>query len=245
MNKKYIMSEGTFKCKETNETTNTISGKLVGLRVIVPEGGSETIQLDLQDDSGEEPVVNTLSILHYGDASTKILRCLYGIAEIIRDKVLTFTLEDREGRKKLIKISADGEVLTPCGTVEPYAYDKKLVTDKCLVVLKNAFSFKFPVLVFANEDRFSGNAQEVADYIRDLKSSGRGGELTVVKTVFTSINSANGYMKAIKDLAATRGFQCFRNEEDIDLIWEAFNEVAPEDEGSEHETVESDENEDS
>ena len=154
-------------------------------------------------------------------------------------------MEDREGRKKLIKISADGEVLTPCGTVEPYAYDKKLVTDKCLVVLKNAFSFKFPVLVFANEDRFSGNAQEVADYIRDLKSSGRGGDLTVVKTVFTSINSANGYMKAIKDLAATRGFQCFRNEEDIDLIWEAFNEVAPENEGSEHETVESDENEDS
>ena len=112
MNKKHIMSEGTFKCKETNETTNTISGKLVGLRVIVPEGGSETIQIDLQDDSGEEPVVNTLSILHYGDASTKILRCLYGIAEIIRDKVLTFTMEDREGRKKLIKISADGEVLT-------------------------------------------------------------------------------------------------------------------------------------
>ena len=67
----------------------------------------------------------------------------------------------------------------------------------------------------------------------------------MVKTVFTSINSANGYMKAVKDLAATRGFQCFRNEEDIDLIWEAFNEVAPENEGSEHETVESDENEDS
>lgn len=221
------MSKGAFKCKDTDETTNTISGKLVGLRVIAPEEGAEKIQLDLQDDSGEEPVINTLSILHYGDASTKILRCLYGIAEIIRDKVLTFTLEAREGHSSLITVSADGEILTPCGTVEPYAYDKKLVTDKCLVVLKGAFNFKFPVLVFANDDKFTGNASEVADYIRDLKSAGRGNELTVVKTVFTSISGANGYMKAISDLAATRSFQCFRDEEDIDLIWDAFNEEAP------------------
>lgn len=234
---KYIMSNGTFKCKENEETVNAISGKLVGIRSVTSESGNESVQLDLAEGEGDETVVRTLSLKKYGDASLKVLRSLYGIAEIIIGKVLTISLEPRDGRSALITVSADGEVLVPCGSVEPYAYDKKLLTDKVLVVLKRCFDFKVTVLVYANQDgsyptNYDGefDVEAAAGYIRELRRAGRESEITLKKTTFNSSAAANGYLKALKDLAPVKTFMVIRNDVDIETLIDAFNEELPADE---------------
>lgn len=232
---KYIMKNGSFVCKENNnETVNAISGTIVGLRTVKPEEGSEAIQIDLKEGEGEDAVVRTLSILKYGDASLKILRCLFGIAEIIIGKVITISLEEREGHKALITISADGEVLPACGTVEPYAYDKKLLTDKILVVLKRCFEYKTVILVYGNKDGFypvdeydEFDFVQSANYIRDLRRAGRAAELTLKKTVFNNASATKGYLKALGDLSGVANFKIIHDEDGINTLMEAFTEDLP------------------
>lgn len=229
---KYIMSNGAFVCRENNnEVVSSISGKIIGFRTVTPDGESEKVQIDLAEGDGDDAVVRTLNLKKYGDASLKILRCLFGIAEIIRDKVITISLEEREGHSALISVSADGELLTPCGSVEPYAYDKKLLTDKTILVLKRCFDFKKTILVYANRDNvlddFDDNVESVAEYILDLRRSGRENELTVKKVTFTSVSGANAYLKALRDLQGVAPFRYTCDEDAIALIWEAFTKELP------------------
>lgn len=232
---KYIMSNGAFVCRENNnEVASSISGKIIGFRTVTPDGESEKVQIDLAE--GDDAVVRTLNLKKYGDASLKILRCLFGIAEIIRDKVITISLEEREGHSALISVSADGELLTPCGSVEPYAYDKKLLTDKIILVLKRCFDFKKTILVYANRDNvlddFDENVERVAEYILDLRRSGRENELTVKKVTFTSVSGANAYLKALRDLYSVSAFRYTCDEDEVAIIWEAFTKEIPVEESS-------------
>jgi len=226
---KFIMKDGKFVAKEEQITVNAISGTLAGVRVFVPEQGKPKLQLDLKD--GEN--VNTLSLRLYADPALNILRCLYGIAEIIADKVLTISLEEREGHDSFIHVSADGEELPRCGEVEAYAYDRKLFTDKCYGVLKRCFDFKKAVLVYANADGIypatCEDVQAVVDYIHEMRRLGRSGELTVKKTVFTNPGAAKGYLKALRDLGTVRGFRVFYDEEAIEAIWTAYTDELPAD----------------
>ena len=240
---KYIISNGMFVCKDNEQpvTTNSISGTLVGFRVIAPENGSEKVQIDLKDtdDEGVEQV-NTLTLRKYGDASLKILRCLFGIAEIISGKVLTISLEEREGHSALIHVGADSEELPAAGCVEPYAYDKKLLTDKIIGVLKRCLEFKRTILVYTNADKvypetIDGDLDVTASaaYIKDLRRSGRSGEILLTKTTFTQPTTANGYEKALRDLASTRAFRVVKDEADIDRLWAAYTDELEENDGSE------------
>lgn len=236
MNKKYILKDGLFLNKADNETVNSISGKLVGIRTLSPEDSAKKLQLDFKEeaDDGQE-TVHTLTLSLYNDPALKILRCLYGIAEIIADKVVTISMEEREGQKSLLHVSADGEELPVLGYVEQYAYDRRLFTDKTYGVLKRCLEFSQRILVYANADGvypsdYSGalDIDEVCSYIREMRRLGRTGELTVKKTSFTIPAAAKGYLKALGDLSGTRAFRYTCDEAEIDRIWGAYTEELPE-----------------
>lgn len=230
MNKKYIMSAGKFVNKADNEEVTSISGTLEGLRVLTPEDGPMKLQMDFKDaQSGDEPLISTLTLRLYADPALKILRCLYGIAEIIAGKRITIALEPREGHSALINVYADDEALPACGSVEAYAYDKKLFTDKTLGVLKRCMEFSRTVLLYVNADGvYPANENGGLDinaacaYIREMRRLGRTGELTVKKHTFTIPAAAKGYIRALNDLRNVSAFRFLEDEESVDAIWEAF-----------------------
>lgn len=226
---KYSFKNGSIVCKETGETVPSLSGTVAGIRVVNSDSGLELVQIDLKAE-GETPEVNTLIVKKYGDASLKIVRCLYGIVEILAGKVITVTTEAREGKSSLIVVLADGEVLSPVGYVEPYSYERRTLTDKILGSLIRSLTYRRDVLVAVFDGEGAGvqGAEDVAALIRDLRRSGREDSLKVVKYGFTDERSAAAYLKGIKDAKAFADIHVFANDtEDIDLVWEAFTEPLP------------------
>lgn len=242
---KYSIKNGMFLSKESEESTNEICGVLAGIRAITPNNTEiEYLQIDLKDVDEYESdleleIVSTLTIPKYGDASYEILRRMFGIAEVIAGKYLAISIQGSVDDNPSINVSADGEDLVPCGDAEPYAAEKKLLTDMIISVLKRCFEFRSTILVYSNVDNVYPMSEDgsldvyaIADYIRDLRRAGRHNELTVKKTTFTSLAAAKGYEKALRDLAMTNSYRYTKNKQSIDLLWDAYNcELeAPEDE---------------
>ena len=230
---KFIMSKGMFVCRENDDQLNTLTGKITGIRVIAPEDAPEKLQIDFTETlENEQSTVRTLSLKKYGDASLKILRCLFGIAEIMHNKTVSIELEAREGRSALIKVSADGEQLAPLGSDSGYNIDRNLIIDKALVVLKACLEFGADFLIIRNDDGFyptdeSGDLDEmaIAGYVTDLRRTGRQGELKIVKTGFTSLAGANAYKKALTDIG---GVHYTTNPHKVAVIWDAYAGPLPE-----------------
>lgn len=222
---KFIIRGGQIVNKDTNENVESISGKLVAVRVIKPEDAPERLQIDLSD--GE--VTSTLTVRKSGDVSMKILRCLYGIVDVMGDKVITVSTEAREGRSSLINLDADGERLAPMGVPGEFENVRKVLIDKILASLTRALGYKQPVLVYSNADKVypstgdqSADAEQIADYIRDLRRAGRVGEITVKKTVFTNEKSALAYWKALRDVESFSNMRIFSDAEAIETISQAY-----------------------
>ena len=235
---KFTLSNGKFVCKENADAPiilTAITGILVGLRIIRPEGQKAKVQLDLKDvDENGESVVRTLNLRLYGNPAFKVLRSLYGIAEILADKKITISAETPDGYDSaVITVYADNERLPVCGDINTsFSGEMVMMIDRAVATLSRCFEFRKNVLVYANADGvYSGfglDTTAVVDYIRDLRRSGRSGELTVVKTAFTNPATAKGYLKALRDLSATRAFRYTDNDTDIDAIWSAYTEELPE-----------------
>lgn len=222
---KFIIRGGQIVNKETNEAVESISGKLVAVRVIKPEDSPERLQIDLSD--GE--ATSTLTVRKAGDVSMKILRCLYGIVDVMGDKVITVSTEAREGRSSLINLDADGERLAPMGVPGEFENVRKVLIDKILASLTRSLDYKQPVLVYSNADKVypstgdqSNDAEQIADYIRDLRRSGRVGEITVKKTVFSNEKSALAYWKALRDVESFSNMRIFSDPEAIETISQAY-----------------------
>ena len=236
---KYIIKNGAFVCKEDGSTKPSIEGTLTGIRSITSESGAESIQLDLAgtDDEGN-PVTRTISVRKYGDASLKILRCLFGIADIIAGKRLAVSIEPREGHGALITVTADGEALEPAGTVEPYAADKKAMTVRMLGALRDVFGYDLTLTVFGNKDGYlpmeNGvfDAAAAAAYIRELRIAGRGNELVVKRTTFTNRKAADGYLQAFRDASAVSRCVILPEGEAATLVNEAWEEELPSADGT-------------
>ena len=230
---KYIMSHGAFVCRETGEEIASITGKLTGIRIVTPENGADKLQLDFSSEGeNEQPVVKTLSLKKYGDASLKILRCLFGVVEILHDKVFTIELEAREGKSALIKVSADGESIPVFAYVEPFAADQMRFIDKAISALVCSMEFSADFLIITNDDGFYPldeggdlDAQALGDYIINLRRTGRQGELKVIKTGFTTLPGARAYQKALTDIG---GVHYTTNSEKISLLWLAYAGPLPE-----------------
>ena len=231
---KYIIKDGAFLNKEDGSTTSALKGKLAGIRAVTSDSGAESIQFDLAGTDGEgNAVTHTISVRKYGDSSLKILRCLYGIADIIAGKEIEVRIEPREGRSALIVVTADGELLTPAGSCPEYTVEKKALTDRMLSALRTTFGFRLALTVFANKDGYiptaggEFDAEAAAEYIRELRSAGRGDEIVCKKTVFTSAKAADGYAQAFADLAGKGRCAILPEGDDADLLMEAYTEDIP------------------
>ena len=222
---KIKMQNGHFIEVASGEILEALTGKLTSIIVVRPEGLPERIQLTLTDGQGDNATQKTLDMKKYGDASLKILRCLYGISEVLLGKTLRMEFEAREGRSALIHISADGEELQPLGSCSPYAYEKNLVIDKILAVLLSSVNYKDTVLVFRNTDGvYPDSIEDVVGYIRQMKNAGRIDEVTVKKTVFGNAHTANGYRLALTDMFGLNlPFRVYSAPEAVEAIWEAYN----------------------
>jgi len=228
---KYSFKNGSLVCKETGETVPEISGSVSGIRTVSTESGNELVQLDLRKEGqeGDEQSVSTLVIRKYGDASLKILRCLYGIVDILAGKVITVATEAREGKSSLINVCADGELLTPVGYVEPYSYERRTLTDKILASITRAMNFRQDILVAVFDGEGAGltSPEEVAGLVTDLRRAGRTESVKVVKHGFTSDKAAVAFLLGINAVRAFSDVHVFAGEDDsegIALIWRAFTE---------------------
>lgn len=229
---KYIMRNGLFLDNETQETTSSITGVLVGIRQVKPDDDRVKLEIDLRTTTDEgETVTNTLRLQCYKEPALKILRSLYQVYEIIAEKVITISMEAREGRSSLMRVSADGELLPPSTLGEAFAYEERAFIDRAVALLRKSLEFKQTVLVYSNADKQYSDGfdtEAICQYIRELRRSGRTGELRLEKTTFTNASAARGYLKALHDLAPTRSFRCTDNAEAIAAVMAAFTEDLPE-----------------
>lgn len=235
---KYIMKDGAFFNKEANESVATITGTLAGIRVIENEDGNKKLQLDFKhENEGGETVIDTLTLRLYREPALKVLRALFGILEILGGKVITLSMEQREGRQALLTVSADGETLSPRNCGESFAYEERIFIDKAVRIIKAVLGYSKTVLVYSNADKDypqgGDEIEAITTYIRELRSLGRTGELNVKKVTFNVASAAKGYLQALRDLQPTRAFRVFVDEEAINAIWTAFTEELPETPSSE------------
>lgn len=226
---KYSFKNGSLVCKETDQTVPEISGTVSGIRTVNTESGNELVQVDLLKEGGDGQDVSTLVVRKYGDASLKILRCLYGIVDILAGKVITVSTEAREGRSSLINVLADGEMLSPVGHVEPYSYERRTLTDKILASITRAMNFRQDILVAVFDGEGAGltSAEEIAGLVTDLRRSGRAESLKVVKHGFTSDKAAVAFLLGVNAVRAFSDVHVFTGEDDaegIGLIWRAYTE---------------------
>lgn len=254
---KFVMSNGKFVCKDDAQNPivlDALTGIIAGIRIIQTQNdGKKKLQIDLKDvaEDGETPVVRTLNLKLYGNPAFRLLRSLYGIAEILADKKITIASEEISGEDgTILRVYADGEQLPICGSIlTDYTGELVMMTDQALMTLERTFGFRKDILVFANKDNFYPGAGDAMDvdavcaYIRDLRRSGRSGELTVVKTAFTMPATAKGYLKALRDLSATRAFRYTDHPAAIQAIWDAYTGEIPENpaEGADPAAVEDEE----
>ena len=231
----YIIKNGAFLSKEDGSTVSSLTGVIAGIRSISNENG-ESIQIDLAS-TGEDgqPKTDTISVRKFGDASLKILRCLFGVADILIGKELTFSLQTREGMGALITVSADGELLAPEVPVEPYARDKKAMTIRMLNVLRDIFCYRLDVVIYANKDGFypkdeygNFNAAKAAEYIRELRIAGRASEIVCKKISFDNKAAADGFMLAARTISGVSRCIVLRADDfAAETVYEAWTEELP------------------
>lgn len=232
---KFIMSNGQFVCRENDERLNSISGTITAIRVITPEDAPQKVQIDFTEpgEESEAPVVRTLSLKRYGDASLKVLRCLYGVADILHGMVVTVELTPRTADTPAkISVSGDGAMLPPLGGNTDFIIEQRALIDLALSVLMRRVNFGVDFLIYKNDDGVyptdaDGDLDEVAiaNYITDLRRTGRQGELTVIKTGFTSLDGAKAYKKALDDIGRVR---YTTNSHKVAIIWDAYAGPLPE-----------------
>lgn len=198
---KFSFKDGKFVNKETGEAVSSLSGKIAAIEQYATDSGLQKIRIRFASETeGQEG--DSLSFKKVGDAALKIVRCLYGIADIIGQVVITISLEAREGSdKKAISVLADDCVLIPLGRVEPYASEKILLTDRILAVLTRALTWSRAVLVY-NETDTAIAPESFEEVLESIAAHKRNGTLDAVKirhTVFNNEHAYNGYVKGIRD----------------------------------------------
>ena len=229
---KFAFKDGKFVNKETGEAVSSLSGKISSIETFATDSGLQKIRIAFAPEAeGQEG--NSLSFKKVGDAALKILRCLYGIADIIGQTVITISLEAREGSdKKGINVLADDTVLMPLGRVEPYASEKILLTDSILSVLTRALTWKRSVLVY-NETDTAIAPDSIEEVLESIAAHKRNGTLDAVKinhSVFNNTHAYNGYVKGVKDATEGTLVKVYEGQA-ADVILEAYN--APLDEEAE------------
>jgi len=227
--KLFIMKKGLLLNKETGETTNTISGRIKAINVETSEEGNPRLVFAFGDPAAEE--TPGLKVKLYGDASLKILRCLFGIFDEIGGKEVAISLVPREGEPAQITVTADGETLTPVCHIAPYAIDRMNLTDVILARLNKSLSrVNIPLLVVHLAEKLDLVDEErpmsevIAEYIRNARREGRVNDYAAYKHCFASGNMRDGYLTAMREGAVMGRTFWFTTQETIDQVWLAHVE---------------------
>jgi hypothetical protein len=227
--KTFIMKPGLFLNKETGETSNTINGHLKAIKTETTEEGNRFLLFIFGDPEAEDTLA--LKVKLYGDASLKILRCLYGIFDEIGGKEVAITLTPQEGAPAQIGLTADGETLDKMCYVGEYTIDRKNLTDMIVKRLSHSLSrVNVPLLVvhvdeqidLTDEDRPESTV--IAEFIRSARVENRVNRYTIAKHSFTDGVMQDGYIIALREVAVLGRTFLFKSQEDIDRVWLAHVE---------------------
>lgn len=186
--KTYKIAGGQIIDRETGEIAEQIHGTITKVDIQENDKGTKFLVITFKDGDQE----TSLRVKLFGDASLKLLRCLYGAASTLAEQPVTVTLEQVEGAPNLIHVLHGSRELMALGNVPPYADLRGIFIHTLLGTVKTAAESKFPVAVVA----ISRNGQplhfddptadEVADMIREAIASGNRGGVAFRKHVFAS-----------------------------------------------------------
>lgn len=227
--KLFIMKKGQLLNKETGETTNSINGRIKAITVETSEEGNSSLVFAFGDPAAED--TPALKVKLYGDASLKILRCLFGVFDEIGGKEIAITLVPQEGAPAQIAVTADGEALAPMCHIGQYTIDRMNLTDVIVARLSRSLSkVNVPILVVHVDEKLDLTDEErplaevVAEYIRNARREGRTGDYAAHKHCFASGNMRDGYLTSMREGAVMGRTFWFTAQEDIDHVWLAHVE---------------------
>ena len=186
--KTYKIAGGQIIDRETGEIAEQIHGTITKVDIQENDKGTKFLVITFKDGDQE----TSLRVKLFGDASLKLLRCLYGAASTLAEQPVTVTLEQVEGAPNLIHVCHGSRELMALGNVPPYADLRGIFIHTLLKTVKTAAESKFPVAVVA----ISRNGQplhfddptadEVADMIREAVIAGNRGGVIFRKHIFSS-----------------------------------------------------------
>lgn len=192
--KNYKISGGQVVNRETGETADDIHGILTAAAVESSDNGGRNLYLTLAD--GEN--VSSLRLKYPGDASLKILRCLYGVLSTIKDSDVTILMRTQEGHSKasIVVMHGDQE-LSPVGSLPDYGDLRNALSDRLLRSLSGAVSASFPVLCVRVTDPGvtmldEPDAAEVEEMIRLNRSA-----FAVTDRVFSRPDLAAAFLSGV------------------------------------------------
>jgi len=225
----FIIKKGQFLNKETGETTNTINGRLKAINVETSEEGNRSLLFIFGNPENEE--TPAVKVKLYGDASLKILRCLYGIFDEIGGKDVAITLTPQEGTPAQISLTADGEALPPLCHIGDYGIERRNLTD--LILCRLAYNLRrvnVPLVVVHIDEKLDLTdetrplSEVVADFIRTARAEGRSDRYAIAKHCFANGVMKDGYLTAVREGAVLGRTFWFDGPEDIDRVWLAHVE---------------------
>ena len=200
--KNYKISGGRITNREDGTTVDSLTGKLTAVAVTESEKGLKYLNLVLTDGENQ----SSLRVKLYGDASMKILRCLYGGAATLTDGPLSISLEEREDHGNLIHLTQNGRELVAVGSIPPYTDLRAAFIQRLLITVKGAVEGEFPVAVLTISGAHFDDptVDELCAAIAGARPNGR--NVTLVKRVFTTPAAATAFLEGAAAISAPNAF---------------------------------------
>ena len=200
--KNYKISGGRITNREDGTTVESLTGKLTAVAVTESEKGTKYLNLVLTDGENQ----SSLRVKLYGDASMKILRCLYGGAATLTDGALSISLEEREDHGNLIHLTQNGRELVAVGSIPPYTDLRAAFIQRLLITVKGAVEGEFPVAVLTISGAHFDDptVDELCAAIAGARPNGR--NVTLVKRVFTTPAAATAFLEGAAAISAPNAF---------------------------------------
>jgi hypothetical protein len=200
--KNYKIAGGKIVNREDGTTVESLTGKLTAVGVTESENGTKYLNIVLTD--GDEK--KSLRVKLYGDASMKIIRCLYGVASTLTDGIISITMEERENSRNLICLAKDGCSLVAVGSVPPYEDLRTAFIQRLLNTVRASVECEFPVAVLTIEGvNFDDpTLEEIEVAVRGARPNGHA--VCFTKKVFTTPVASSAFLEGARAVGAPNAF---------------------------------------
>lgn len=200
--KNYKIAGGKLVSREDGQAVESLTGKLTAVGITESEKGTKYLNLVLADGDNQ----SSLRVKLYGDASMKILRCLYGAASTLTDGIVSVSMEEREDASNIIHLTQNGRELVAVGSVPPYADLRAAFIQRLLSTVKAAVESEFPVAVLTVEGASFDDPtiEEVGQTVREARPNGR--VMNFTRKVFTMPAAAAAFIEGARAVGASNAF---------------------------------------